>query len=414
MNITFPDGSVREYPAGTTGMEIAKSISEGLAREALGIFVNEKKYDLSRAINEDASIRIVTFNDEEGKEIFWHSSAHLMAEAISSIYPGVKFGVGPAIENGFYYDVDLPEGTVISIDNLPQIEEKMRELAKKESEYKRIEISWDDAVKHFKEVGDEYKLELLDGLKNDEITFYQQGNFIDLCRGTHVPNSRMLKNVKLMSVAGAYWKGDSSRKMMTRVYGITFPKKSMLDEHLLMLEEAKKRNHRKLGRELELFIISPEVGVGLPLWLPKGTIVRRILENFISGELKKRGYKEVITPHIGNLNLYKTSGHYPYYSDSQFAPIKVEEEEYMLKPMNCPHHHSIYASKPRSYKELPLRLAEFGTVYRYEQSGELTGLIRVRAFTQDDAHIYCMPEHLKDELKNNIDLTQLVFRTFGM
>lgn len=414
MIITFPDGSKKEYPNGTTGMEIAKSISEGLAKNALGIFVNGKKYDLSRKINEDAEIKIVTFDDEEGKEIFWHSSAHLMAEAIQELYPGTKFGVGPAIENGFYYDVDIPNGFNLSNEDLPKIEQKMYELAQREAEYERVEISWDEAIEFWKKAGDEYKIELLQDLKEDEITFYKQGNFIDLCRGTHIPNTKLIKAIKLLNVAGAYWRGDSNRKMMTRVYGISFPKKKMLDEYLVMLEEAKKRDHRKLGRELELFLITPAVGGGLPLWLPKGTILRRTLENFLKKELFKRGYQEVITPHIGNLNLYRTSGHYPYYADSQFAPIKVEDEEYLLKPMNCPHHHQIYASKPRSYKELPLRLAEFGTVYRYEQSGELTGLTRVRGFTQDDAHIYCTHEQLKDELVNAIDLTQLVFKTFNM
>ncbi len=414
MIITFPDGSKKEYPDGTTGMEIAKSISDGLANNALGIFVNGKKYDLSRKINEDAEIRIVTFDDEEGKEIFWHSSAHLMAEAIQELYPGTKFGVGPAIENGFYYDVDIPNGVTLSNEDLQKIENKMYELAQRNAEYERVEISWDEAVKFWEEAGDEYKVELLQDLKEDEITFYKQGNFIDLCRGTHIPTTKHIKAIKLLNVAGAYWRGDANRKMMTRVYGISFPKKKMLDEFLLMLEEAKKRDHRKLGRELELFLITPAVGGGLPLWLPKGTILRRTLENFLKKELFKRGYQEVITPHIGNLNLYITSGHYPYYADSQFAPIKVEDEEYLLKPMNCPHHHQIYASKPRSYKELPLRLAEFGTVYRYEQSGELTGLTRVRGFTQDDAHIYCTHEQLKDELINAIDLTQLVFKTFNM
>ncbi len=414
MIITFPDGSKKEYPDGTTGMEIAKSISDGLAKNALGIFVNGKKYDLSRKINEDAEIRIVTFDDEEGKEIFWHSSAHLMAEAIQELYPGTKFGVGPAIENGFYYDVDIPNGVTLSNEDLQKIENKMYELAQRNAEYERVEISWDEAVKFWEEAGDEYKVELLQDLKEDEITFYKQGNFIDLCRGTHIPTTKHIKAIKLLNVAGAYWRGDANRKMMTRVYGISFPKKKMLDEFLLMLEEAKKRDHRKLGRELELFLITPAVGGGLPLWLPKGTILRRTLENFLKKELFKRGYQEVITPHIGNLNLYITSGHYPYYADSQFAPIKVEDEEYLLKPMNCPHHHQIYASKPRSYKELPLRLAEFGTVYRYEQSGELTGLTRVRGFTQDDAHIYCTHEQLKDELINAIDLTQLVFKTFNM
>ncbi|HOK14413.1 MAG TPA: threonine--tRNA ligase [Candidatus Kapabacteria bacterium] len=413
MKITLPDNTVREYPDGTTGIEIAKSISEGLARNAVGIMVNGKTYALSRKINEDASIRILTFDDEEGKEIFWHSSAHLMAGAVSELFPGAKFGVGPSIENGFYYDIDLGDRK-ITIEDLPKIEQKMAELAKRSADYERIEISWDEAVEFWKKAGDEYKVELLEGLKEDEITFYKQGNFIDLCRGTHIPNTSMIKAIKLYTIAGAYWKGDSNRKMMTRIYGITFPKKAMLDEWLHQREEAEKRDHRKLGKELELFMITPMIGGGLPVWLPKGAFIRRKLEAFIKEELVKRGYVEVITPHIGNLELYKTSGHYPYYADSQFAPIKVEDEEYMLKPMNCPHHHQIYLLKPRSYRELPLRLAEFGTVYRYEQSGELNGLSRVRGFTQDDAHIYCTEEQLKDEIRSCIELTQLVFKTFDM
>ncbi|MCX6146110.1 MAG: threonine--tRNA ligase [Candidatus Kapabacteria bacterium] len=414
MKMTFPDKSVREYPEGTTGMEITKSISEGLARVAIGIFVNEVPFDLSRAINNDAEIKIVTFEQEEGKQIFWHSSAHLMAEAIESLYPGTKFGIGPAIENGYYYDLDLPDGVKLANEDLPAIESKMKELAKANNPYNRIEISWQEAVDFFKEKGDQYKIELLEGFKDQEITFYQQGNFTDLCRGTHVPSTGMIKSVKLLSIAGAYWRGDSSRQMMTRIYGVTFPKQSLLDEFIKLKEEAEKRDHRKLGRELELFLITPNIGGGLPVWLPNGTIIRRKLEDFIKKELLQRGYVEVITPHIGNLNLYKTSGHYPYYSESQFAPITVEDEEYLLKPMNCPHHHQIFSSKPRSYKDLPLRLAEFGTVYRYEQSGELSGLSRVRGFTQDDAHIYCTHQQLKDELINAIELTQLVFRTFDM
>jgi len=414
MKITFPSGDVREYPAGTTGFEIAQSISGRLAKEALGIFVNGEKYDLSRKIENDANVEIVTFDDDRGKEIYWHSSAHLMAEAVQSIYPGAKFGVGPAIDAGFYYDIDIPGDVKLSSDDLPAIEKKMLELAAAKSKYERIEISWDDAVKHWKEVGDEYKVELLEGFKDEDITFYKQGSFVDLCRGTHLPDTGHIKYVKLLTVAGAYWRGDSSRNQMTRIYGITFPKKKMLDEYLTMLEEAKKRDHRKLGKELELFMLTPKIGGGLPVWLPKGAVVRRKLESFIKDELVRRGYVEVITPHIGNLDLYRTSGHYPYYADSQFDPIKVEEEEYLLKPMNCPHHHQIYSSKPRSYRDLPLRLAEFGTVYRYEQSGELNGLSRVRGFTQDDAHIYCMHEQLKDELKNAIELTQLVFNTFDM
>lgn len=414
MIIKFPDGSQKEYHEGITGMEIAKSISQRLAKEALGIFVNGVQYDLSRPIHNDSTVRIVTFEDEEGKDILWHSSAHLMAEAVEQLYPGTKFGVGPAIENGFYYDMDLPEGVKLTNEDLPKIEQKMYELAQQEQVFERIEIDWKDAVEFFKKDGDPYKIELLEALQNDEITLYKQGTFTDLCRGTHVPNTGVIKAIKLLNIAGAYWKGDSERKMLTRIYGITFPKKAMLDEYLKMREEAEKRDHRKLGKELELFMITPNVGAGLPIWLPKGAFIRRKLETFIKEELIKRGYVEVITPHIGNLNLYRTSGHYPYYADSQFAPIKVEDEEYLLKPMNCPHHHQIYASKPRSYRDLPLRLAEFGTVYRYEQSGELNGLTRVRGFTQDDAHIYCTQDQLKDEIKNAVELTQLVFTTFGM
>ncbi len=414
MKITFPDGSVKEFEKGTTGMEIAKSISEGLARNALGIIVNGKRYDLSRKIHEDAEIKIVTFDNPEGKEIYWHSSAHLMAEAIQELYPGVKFGVGPAIENGFYYDVDLPDEQKITDEDLPKIEEKIKELSKRKEEYQRIEISWDEAIKHFMEVGDEYKIELLDGLKEDEITFYKQGNFIDLCRGTHVPDTSMIKHVKLLSVAGAYWRGDSSRNMMTRIYGITFPKKKQLDDYLKFLEEARKRDHRKLGRELGLFFITQNVGGGLPMWLPKGATVRRIIEEFMRKEQINRGYVEVITPHIANLHLYETSGHYPYYKDAQFPPIQIEDEQYIMKPMNCPHHHQIYMQQPHSYRDLPLRLFEYGTVYRYEKSGELQGLTRVRGFTQDDAHIYCTVDQLKDEVKGVVDLIQYFFNVFHL
>lgn len=414
MIITFLDGNKREYSEGITGLEIAQSLSQKLAKEALGIFVNDVQYDLSRPIKQDATIKIVTFDDDEGKEIFWHSSAHLMAEAVEQLYPGTKFGVGPALESGFYYDMDLPEGVKLTNEDLPIIEAKMLELAQSNQVFERVEIDWQDAVNYFKEDDDPYKIELLEGLKDEEITLYKQGTFTDLCRGTHIPNTNVIKAVKLLNIAGAYWKGDSERKMLTRIYGITFPKKQMLDEYLTLREEAEKRDHRKLGKELELFLITPNVGAGLPLWLPKGAFIRRKLETFIKDELIRRGYEEVITPHIGNLNLYRTSGHYPYYADSQFAPIKVDDEEYLLKPMNCPHHHQIYALKPRSYRDLPIRLAEFGTVYRYEQSGELNGLTRVRGFTQDDAHIYCTHEQLKGEIHNAIELTQLVFKTFGM
>ena len=414
INITFPDGSVREFNVGVTGLEVAKSISEGLARNAVGVVINETLAELDRPINEDCKLKIVSFNDDEGKEIFWHSSAHLLAEALQQLYPGTKFGIGPAIENGFYYDVDLPDGKSITKDELQIIEKKMIELARLNSEYKLYDWNYEAAKEHYSKENNEYKLELIEGLKDDKITYCHHGTFIDLCRGGHIPNTGIIKAVKLLSVAGAYWRGNSDNKMMTRIYGISFPKAKLLEEFIHLREEAEKRDHRKLGKELELFMITPAIGGGLPVWLPKGTTVRRLLEEFLKKELLRRGYQEVITPHIGNLNLYKTSGHYPYYSESQFSPIKVEEEEYMLKPMNCPHHHQIYASKPRSYRDLPLRLAEFGTVYRYEQSGELSGLSRVRGFTQDDAHIYCMHEQLKDELINAIELTQLVFKTFGM
>jgi len=414
IKITLPNGDVREVASGTTGMELAKSISEGLARVALGIIVNDVPYDLSRPIKADASVRIVTFDDETGREIFWHSTAHLMAEALESLYPGTKFGIGPPIEQGFYYDVDLPGDKKLSIEDLPAIEAKMMELVKRDVPYERIEMNWADAVAYFTEKNDEYKLELLEGLKDSEITFYRQGEFTDLCRGTHVPGTGMIKYPKLISVAGAYWRGDVTRKQLTRIYGVAFPKKQQLEDFIKQREEAERRDHRKLGRELEIYMITPMIGGGLPVWLPNGTLLRRRLEAFLRDEQTKRGYQEVITPHIGNLELYKTSGHYPYYADSQFAPIQIEDEYYMLKPMNCPHHHQIYASKPRSYRDLPLRLAEFGTVYRYEQSGELNGLSRVRGFTQDDAHIYCTHDQLKQEIKNVAELTQLVFSTFGM
>jgi threonyl-tRNA synthetase len=414
MKITFPDGNVKEFEQGSTVFDIANSISAGLARNAVGGVVNGEYYELDRPIETDAEVKIATFNDDEGKQMFWHSSAHLLAEALQDLYPGVKFGIGPSIENGFYYDVDTGDDQRITLEDLPKIEKKMIELARNKSTYNMYETSWDEAVEYYKGKGNEYKLDLLEGLKGDKITFCKHGGFTDLCRGGHIPNTGIIKAVKLTSVAGAYWRGDSDNKMMTRVYGISFPKQKMLEEWVHLREEAEKRDHRKLGKELELFMISPMIGSGLPVWLPKGAFIRRKLEDFIKRELVRRGYVEVITPHIGNLELYKTSGHYPYYSDSQFAPVKVDEEEYLLKPMNCPHHHQIYSSKPRSYRDLPVRLAEFGTVYRYEQSGELNGLSRVRGFTQDDAHIYCTEGQLKDELVNAIELTQLVFKTFGM
>ncbi|MCK5742003.1 MAG: threonine--tRNA ligase, partial [Chlorobi bacterium] len=412
MIITLPNGEKREYPDGSTGFDIAKSISDGLARMALGIVVNGQQYDMSRPINEDADVQIATFDHPVGKEIFRHSSAHVMAEAIQVLYPGVKFGIGPHIDNGFYYDIELPEGKSISVDDLPAIENKMKELIKTKSTFERVDVSWEEAVKYFTEIGDEYKLELLDGLKGEGITLYKHGNFTDLCRGAHIPNTSVLKSIKLLSVAGAYWRGDADRQMMTRIYGTSFPKKKLLDEYLVLLEEAKKRDHRKLGKELELFTFSQAVGAGLPMWLPKGAVLRDQLEKFLKGVQKEFGYEQVITPHIGNVNLYKTSGHFQKYAADSYQTITTpfEGEEFMLKPMNCPHHCEIYKSKPRSYRDLPVRMAEFGTVYRYEQSGELHGLTRVRSFTQDDAHIFCLPDQLKDEFKSVIDI---VFRIFN-
>ncbi len=413
INITFPDGNVKEFASGTSGMQIAESISPRLAAVSLGIFVNEKPYDLATPITEDAAIRIVKWESDEGRSIFWHSSAHLMAEAVEAIYPGTRFGIGPPIENGWYYDMELPEGVKLVPDDLAAIETKMAEFAERDVPYNRIPKEYDEAVAYFKAKGDWLKLELLDGLKGQPITFYEQGNFLDLCRGTHVPSTGKIKFAKLLSIAGAYWRGDEKRPMLTRLYGISFPTKKELDEYLKNREEAEKRDHRKLGKELELFMITPKVGGGLPIWLPNGAVVRNQLETFLRRAQQKMGYSQVVTPHIGNLELYKTSGHYPYYKDSQFTPITVDDEQYMLKPMNCPHHHMIYASKPRSYRDLPVRLAEFGTVYRYEQSGELNGLSRVRSFTQDDAHLYMMPEQLLEELKSVIGLTQYVSKTLG-
>lgn len=413
ITITLPDGSSREYEAGTTGLQIAESISAGLARVALSITVNGEIWDLSRPIASNATIAINTWDSEDGQYTFWHSSAHLLAEAVQELYPEAKFGIGPPIENGFYYDIDFGD-TQITQDDLTEIEKKFLEVARTKSTFDRKEISKADALSFYKEKENEYKVDLIEGLTDGDITLYTQGNFTDLCRGPHIPNSGIVKAIKLTNLAGAYWRGDVNSKQLTRIYGITFPKQKMLEEYLHQVEEAKKRDHRKLGKELGLFMFDKMVGQGLPIWKPNGTILRRTLEAFLTKELLKRGYKEVITPHIGNIELYKTSGHYPYYSDSQFAPMQVEDEMYMLKPMNCPHHHRIYSSEMRSYRDLPLRLAEFGSVYRYEQSGELSGLSRVRGFTQDDAHIYCTEEQLKEELKNTIELTQLVFKTFGM
>lgn len=411
ITLTFPDNSTREYEAGVTGLQVAKNISNKLAKEVVAVSVNGIVSDLTCAITQDAEIKLFTFNDQEGKEAFWHSSAHLMAEALESFYPGVKLGVGPALENGFYYDIDLPEGKVISENDFPKIEKKIIELARQKNVYERQEISKDEAIAYFNEKGDQYKLELLSKLEDGTITFYKQGEFVDLCRGPHLPNTGYIKAVKLMNVSGSYWLGDQEREQMTRVYGITFPKQKMLEEYLQMLEEAKQRDHRKIGKELELFTFSGKVGQGLPLWLPKGTELRLRLEDFLKKVQKAYGYQQVMTPHIGMKELWETSGHYAKYGADSFQPINTpqEGEEFLLKPMNCPHHCEIFKAKPRSYKELPLRLAEFGTVYRYEQSGELHGLTRVRGFTQDDAHLFCTPDQLKDEFKKVIDIIFLIF-----
>ncbi len=414
INITLPDGSIREYESGITGHQIALSISEGLARNVLATKVNGQAWDSSRAITTDSNVQLLTWNDLEGKATFWHSSAHIMAEALEALYPGVKLGIGPAIENGFYYDIDLKD-KVLSQDDFKEIENKILELSRLKSEFVRSEVAKSDAIDYFTEKQDEYKLELIDGLADGSITFYKQGNFTDLCRGPHIPNTGFIKAVKLMNVAGAYWRGDEKRKMMTRVYGITFPKQKELDDYLFLLEEAKRRDHRKLGKELDLFTFSEKVGQGLPLWLPKGALLRERLESFLRRAQVRAGYSPVITPHIGSKSLYVTSGHWEKYGKDSFQPIHTPEEgeEFMLKPMNCPHHCEIYKSRPRSYKDLPLRLAEFGTVYRYEQSGELHGLTRVRGFTQDDAHIFCRPEQVKDEFIKVIDLVLYVFRSLG-
>ncbi len=414
INITLPDGSVRQYEPGVSSLDIAKSISEGLARNVIAAKVNDVVWDATRSINEDASVQLLTWRDKDGKSTFWHSSAHLMAEALEALYPGVKFAYGPATENGFFYDIDLGDRT-LSSDEFPKIEKKILELARNKSDYIRKEVSKSDAIKYFTEKGDEYKLETIEDLNDGEITFYTQGNFTDLCRGPHIPNTGVIKAVKLMNVAGAYWKGDENRQQLTRVYGVTFPKQKELKEYLELLEEAKKRDHRKLGKELELFMFSEKVGSGLPIWLPKGTALRSRLENFLKDEQVKRGYKPVITPHIGKKELYETSGHWHKYGEDSFQPINTprEGELFLLKPMNCPHHCEIYGHKPRSYKELPLRIAEFGTVYRYEQTGELHGLTRVRGFTQDDAHLFCMPDQLKEEFLGVLDLTTFVLEKLG-
>lgn len=414
INITLPDGSVRQYDSGTTSMQIAMSISEGLARNVLAAEVNGQVWDASRPIEHDSRVKLLTWNDTNGKATFWHSSAHLMAEALEALYPGTKFGIGPAIETGFYYDVDFGDRE-FSSDDFKQIEDKMLELAKNREEYIRKPVSKAEAIEYFTEKGDEYKLDLIKDLPDGSITFYTQGNFTDLCRGPHIPNTGFVKAVKLMNVAGAYWRGDETRKQLTRIYAVTFPKQSELTDYLHVIEEAKKRDHRKLGKELELFAFSEKVGMGLPLWLPKGTALREKLVRFMQTAQVKAGYEQVISPHIGHKNLYVTSGHYEKYGKDSFQPIKTpqEGEEFFLKPMNCPHHCEMYKTKPRSYKDLPVRYAEFGTVYRYEQSGELHGLTRVRGFTQDDAHLFCRPDQVKEEFKKVIDLVLYVFSALG-
>lgn len=414
IKITLPDGSVREYEKGITALGIALSISEGLARNVIAAKVNGEVWDPTRAIENDSLVVLLTWNDEDGKSTFWHSSAHLLAEALEALYPGVKLGTGPSIERGFYYDVDLGENT-ISSDDFPKIEAKMLELARQKNEYKRIPISKQDAINFFTKKGDEYKLELIDGLEDGSITLYEQGAFTDLCRGPHIPNTGIIKAVKLTNIAGAYWRNKQENKMLTRIYGITFPKQKELEEYVTLMEEAKKRDHRKLGKELELFAFSEKVGQGLPLWLPKGAMLRERLQAFLSKAQSRAGYLPVVTPHIGSKDLYVTSGHWDKYGKDSFQPIKTPNpgEEYMLKPMNCPHHCEIYKTSPRSYKDLPLRFSEFGTVYRYEQSGELHGLTRVRGFTQDDAHIFCRPDQVKEEFIRVIDLVLYVFKSLG-
>ncbi|OFX27740.1 MAG: threonine--tRNA ligase [Bacteroidetes bacterium GWA2_31_9b] len=411
IKITLPDNSIREYPKGVSGYEIAENISPRLAKEVLSISVNGEVWDLARPIHADARIKLHKWDDTEGKDAFWHSSAHLMAEALESLYPGMKFGIGPSIENGFYYDVDLADGKVITDADFPKIEAKVLELAQQKNNFTRTEVSKIDALEFFTKKGDEYKTELISDLEDGTITLYKQGNFTDLCRGPHLPNTEPIKAFKVLSVAGAYWRGDEKRKQLTRVYGITFPKQKMLEEYLVLLEEAKKRDHRKIGKELELFTFSQRVGPGLPLWLPKGAMLRERLENFLKKIQKRYGYQQVITPHIGLKELWVTSGHYAKYGKDSFQPIHTptEGEEFLLKPMNCPHHCEIYKSSQHSYKDLPVRYAEFGTVYRYEQSGELHGLTRVRGFTQDDAHIFCTPDQLKDEFKKVMDIIFIIF-----
>lgn len=415
IKITFPDGNTKDFNSGVTGMQIAESISSRLGQEVLAVEINGIVKDLNAPITFNAAINLLVFDSENGKEVYWHSTSHLMAHAILSLYPEAKFGVGPAIENGFYYDFDI--NTKLSENDLQIIENKMIQIAKEDNSFQRVELTKNKAVEFFSEKHDQYKLEILSGINEDEetISIYHEGQFTDLCTGPHLPSAGKIKYVKLLSVSGSYWRGDEKNKQLQRIYGISFPKKKMLDEYLERLEEAKKRDHRKIGKDQELFLFSNSVGSGLPIWLPKGTVLRETLENYLREEQRKRGYDPVITPHIGNINLYKTSGHYPYYKDSQFPPIQFEnsKEEYLLKPMNCPHHFQIYSSKPRSYRELPIRYAEFGTVYRYEQSGELNGLTRVRSFSVDDSHIFVREDQLKDEVCNVIELIQVVFNQMG-
>jgi len=413
INITFPDGAVRQYENGTTAFDIARSISEGLARKILAASINGQVRDATRPINEDASIKLLTWNDAEGKSTFWHSSAHLMAEAVESLFPGVKFWVGPPVENGFYYDMDLGDRKMTEED-LGKLEKKMNELAKQNNIYTRKEISKKDAVKYFSDKGDEYKLDLLQNLNDGEITFYSQGNFTDLCRGPHIPNTGFIKAIKLTNIAGAYWKGDEKNKMLTRVYGVTFPSQKELDEYLQMLEEAKKRDHRKLGKELGIYTMDDDVGPGLIMWMPNGTVIIEELEKLAKETELDAGYKRVVTPHIAKESMYLTSGHLPYYADSMYPPMEMEGEKYYLKSMNCPHHHKIFAAEPKSYRDLPYRLAEYGTVYRYEQSGELFGLMRVRCLHMNDAHIYCTKEQFNDEFRAVNDMYLKYFKIFGI
>ncbi|NIR48912.1 threonine--tRNA ligase [candidate division KSB1 bacterium] len=412
VKLQFPDGSIKEYQKGVRPKDIIEEVgSHSLKQKAVVAKLDGKLIDLDRPIHEDSAFRIVTVDDPEGMETFWHSTSHIMAHAVKELYPEAQFGVGPPIENGFYYDIDVDSR--ITSEDLSRIENKMREIIESDTSFQRDELSKAEAIELFKHRGDPYKLELLEDMDDEQPSIYKEGDFVDLCRGPHIPSTGKVKSFKLLNIAGAYWRGDENNKMLQRIYGISFPKKKQLDEYLRNLEEAKKRDHRKLGKELELFLITPKVGGGLPLWLPKGTIVRETLENFLRDEQRKRGYLPVVTPHIGSIELYKTSGHYPYYRESQFDPLTCEGQEYLLKPMNCPHHFQIYSSKPRSYRDLPVRFAEFGTVYRYEQSGELNGIIRVRSFTIDDAHMFVRPDQLKDELNEVVDLIKDVFRVLG-